>query len=454
MVDGAAMVRQAAALTRALGSGAGAGVAGHRAERWLPPLLAAATAATIAVGLAAQAAGVDWGAPAQPLILFLRPALSPWAVVGIAALGGSLLVARRLLAAELGVAAYGAALFALTLVSRLGLNMVRGGPHAWYEVFVVHATGQGRTEYLPALPLLRADGVGRFLERFDSLVPTLSVHAAGHPPGLLLVLDLLGIDTAQGMAALTIGVGALAAPTLYLLARRLCEEPQARAAALLFVFVPTSLLYGATSADALYATLGVAAAALLVTGGGRALVPGAAVLAVSTFFSYALLGVAAWAGLVRWFREGFVSALRMGFVCAAVLVVFYLALDALTGFDVVTVVQATNERYREGIAHIRPYLFYLFGSPAAFLAMLGPVAWFAARSLGRREATALALATAIAVAALAGYTKAETERIWLFLVPFACLAAARSLRARLVPTMLVALAAQALVFEVLFATKW
>jgi hypothetical protein len=454
VVDGAAMVRQAAALTRALGAGVSAAGEGRRAERLLPPLLAAIAAATIAVGLAARAAGVDWGAPAQPLVLFLRPALSPWAAVGVAALGATLLAARRLLAAELGVAAHGAALFALTLVARLGLNMVRGGPHAWYDVFVVHATGQGRTEYLPALPVLHAEGVGRFLERFDALVPTLSVHAAGHPPGLLLVLDLFGIESAQGMAALTIGVGALATPALYLLARRIFDEPQARAAALLFVFVPTSLLYGATSADALYATLGVCAAALLVTGGARTLLPGAAVLAASTFFSYALLGVAAWAGLVRWFREGFVSALRMGLVCAAALLALYLALAAVTGFDVLAVVQATNDRYREGIAHVRPYLFYLFGSPAAFLVMLGPVAWFAARSLGRREETALALATVIAVAAVVGYTKAETERIWLFLVPFACLAAARSLRARTVPTVLVALAGQALVFEVLFATKW
>ena len=37
----------------------------------------------------------------------------------------------------------------------------------------------------------------------------------------------------------------------------------------------------------------------------------------------------------------------------------------------------------------------------------------------------------IAISVIAGYTKAETERIWLFLVPFACLAAARSLSAAL-----------------------
>ena len=86
--------------------------------------------------------------------------------------------------------------------------------------------------------------------------------------------------------------------------------------------------------------------------------------------------------------------------------------------------------------------------------MLGPVAWFAARSLGARETTAIALAVVVAVAALAGFTKGETERIWIFLVPLACLAAARSLRVERLPLILVLLTAQALLIEALFATKW
>jgi hypothetical protein len=57
---------------------------------------------------------------------------------------------------------------------------------------------------------------------------------------------------------------------------------------------------------------------------------------------------------------------------------------------------------------------------------------------------------------VAGYTKAETERIWLFFAPFVCLAAARALAGR--PTavrMIVAvLAAQALLHELLFDTVW
>ena len=120
------------------------------------------------------------------------------------------------------------------------------------------------------------DGAGSFLRHFADLVPVLPVHAAGNPPGLLLSMDALGIDTAQGLAALTIVVGALATPLLYLLARRLLGEQLGRVAALLFVFVPTSLLYGATSADAMYVSFGVLAALLLVSQRRWVLILGAA----------------------------------------------------------------------------------------------------------------------------------------------------------------------------------
>src|SRR5205085_4608948 len=129
-------------------------------------------------------------------------------------------------------------------------------------------------------------------------------------------------------------------------------------------------------------------------------------------FSYALLGVGAWAVIVRWRREGFGAALRLGLLCAAAVVVLYLGLYLVTGFDLLAAVQATNERYREGVAHIRPYLFYFFGSPAAFLLLLGPVAWFGLRALGRGDDAALGLAAVIVVSVVAGYTKPETERIW------------------------------------------
>ena len=58
----------------------------------------------------------------------------------------------------------------------------------------------------------------------------------------------------------------------------------------------------------------------------------------------------------------------------------------------------------------------------------------------------------IAIASVLGFTKAETERIWLFLVPFVCLAAAPLVRRP--RALAAALAVQALAYELLFDTLW
>ncbi len=419
----------------------------------IPALVCGGALLTLAIGLAAKAAGADWGAPAQPLVVFLRPALSTWALPAAIVLAASLYLAVRLARAGVGPWRFAAATFGLTLATRLALNVFRGGPDALDQVFVVTPKGEGRTEFLPALGFLD-HGVGHFLSHFTAISPKLPIQAQGHPPGLLLTMHYLGIDTAAGLAALTIVVGALATPLLYLLARSLTTESEARAAALLFVFVPTSLLYGATSGDALFATLGVLAAVGLLARRPARRALGAAALALAVFFSYALLAVGAWSVVVRWRREGIGAALRLAALCAAVLVAIFLVLDLTTGFDLIAAIRTTDDRYREGIARLRPYAFWFFGSPAAFVLMLGPVAWFAARSLAAKEATAIALAAVIAISVLAGYTKAETERIWLFLVPFACLAAARSLPTRRLPLMLVAVTAQAVLIETFLFTKW
>ena len=143
-------------------------------------------------------------------------------------------------------------------------------------------------------------------------------------------------------------------------------------------------------------------------------------------------------------------------LCGAVVLAFYVVLHAATGFDPVGTIRATEEVYRSGIASLRPYWYWLFGSPVAFLLVLGvPLSYYALRAAGRGETLALAIFTVIAVAAVLGFTKAETERIWLFLAPFVCLAAAATLeeRPQLRP-LLAALAAQAVLYELLFDTVW
>ncbi len=419
----------------------------------VPIIVATMVALTVAVGLTAKSFGVYWGAPAQPLLIAFDPVFTGWLILSLGGLAAGLYLGLRLYRSEAGAGQFGLALFGLALFTRLALNLARAGPEEWYSVYIVRPVSSGRLEYLGAMTELKA-GIGPFLDNFVSLVPTLPIHPAGHPPGLVVALDFFGIETPEAMAALTIVAGAAATPVLYALGRQLFDEKTARVASLLFIFVPTALLYGATSADSLFAALGLIAVPLMLSRRGFVVFFGTLCLAVATFFSYALLAIAGWAGLVKWRRDGFISMLSLATLCLVVLVAFYAILAWTTGFDVTGAIEATHDRYYKGVASVRPYLFYLFGSPAAFLIMLGPVAWFASRSLGSREITALALAAVILVAVVGGYTKAETERIWLFLVPLACLSAARALPDRYLKPMLVALAAQAVLIEVLFDTTW
>ncbi|HEV2815350.1 MAG TPA: hypothetical protein VGW10_18990 [Solirubrobacteraceae bacterium] len=417
-------------------------------RRVLPPLTIAFVVATFVVGLVLDARGERLGTPLPPLLFDVDPeAVLGYAVLAAVLLGAGVAGATRLRA--LGPKAFAAAILGLALVLRLAVGAARSGPGAWDAPF--DESFEAKNEYLPALRALD-HGATWFLDRFAELVPALPVHAAGHPPGLVLTFHWLGIDSPEPAAALVVALGVLAVPLTYALARRLLDEQRARTAGLLSAFAPATTLYGVTSADAAYAGIGAAAAVLLLA---APRVAGPAALALASFFSYALLAIGAWAALVQAQREGPRRAIALAAACALALVAFYAALYALTGFELPETLRATEEVYGNSVARLRPYEFWLFGSPAAFLAFLGlPLAWYAARAAGARHPAALALAAVIVISAVGGFTKAETERIWLMYVPLACVAAAAALPERHVRPVLALLALQALAVELLFGTVW
>ena len=414
---------------------------------------AAVCAATVAYGLIALATGHELGVPLPPLLYEWSPRVIDTTPVLVAGLIAAVLLAPRLAASSLGPWRFAAAALALGLALRLGLGMGRNGPSALYSVFEVPKP-ESSNEYLPALPALDL-GLRFFLDTFSQVGTSLTVNAVGHPPGLLVTLHLLGIDSAEGMAALTIGAGALSIPLTYALARRLVEEPAARVATLLYAFAPSAVLGGATSADALFATLAVVALLALVATRKVARTAGPAALAVASFFSWANLGIGALAAFLVWRRQGAGDAAKLAAACAVGLLAFYGGLYWVSGFDPVGAVRAAESVYREGVASGRPYAFWLFGSPVAFLIAAGlPITWFALRSLGAGGDVAVALFAVLAISAVLGFTKSETERIYLFLVPPLCIAAATMVPSRRLRTVVGALAAQALATELLFYTVW
>jgi hypothetical protein len=427
-----------------------------RARRLVPRIVICAAAGTVAGGLLIRHLHGGLGTATPPFVMVWGPRADPLALVSIAVAALAVAAAPRIVAAPSRPAVFALRVLVLALGLGLAVNLGRTGTRGWDAIFDLRPGGsfEAANEYLPGLPAL-SYGAGFYLDRFAELVPSLPVNVAGHPPGPLLVLDALRISSAAGAAALCIGAGALGAPLTFALGRALGGERDARVAAVLFACSPLTVLFGVTSFDFLFATCGLVAACLLVGEGRATRAAGAAALACASLMSWALLAVGAWAVVIAWRRRGARSAAGLAAACALAWLALNAALAAAYGYDPIGTLRATEGVYRHSVAVVRPYGFWAVGSPVAWGVMLGPpiVAGLLAGLASVRDA-AVALAAVVLVAAVAGFTKAETERIWLFLVPLACVAAAPAVARGRLPVVVGLLVAQALVVELLFDTIW
>ncbi len=430
------------------------------AARLLLPVAGLTVAGTILTGTWIRQTRGGLGTATPPFVMsWLPDAELPWAVLAALLALAAAWAAPRLAAPGLRARTpvWLGAVTLLALLPGLALGAARNGPLGWREIFVLGPGGsfEAKNEYLAGLPALQY-GPRFFLDRFAELVPSLPVNVAGHPPALMLVIDALGITTAGELATLCIAAAVLTPALTYALARALeLPVPRARVAAVLAALSPMLLLVGITSADAVFMAVGAGAAILLVARHPALRVAGCAALAVAALFSWALLAIGAWAAVVVLVREGWRRALVLAAGCGLALVLLLGGLALTVGYDPLTALRETEAYYRNSVASRRPYAFWLFGSPVAFATMLGlPTAAGALLAAQRRAPPAVALAVVIGIATVAGFTKAETERIWLPFVPLACVAAAEALgpaRLRLAAPFL---ALQALGVVLLFQTIW
>ena len=432
----------------------------------LPAAGAGLAVATIVTGLAIQAragwsllgpvhSGAGLGTPLPPFLFNWAPAIGGWAAVAAAVVVGAAALAPRLTAPARSGVTVCAGSYGLALALGLSVNLARRGAVGWTSVFALrpHGSPEASREYLPALPQL-AQGVAHYVAHFAALLPYLPTHVKGNPPGPLVVMHLLGIDSPARLAAACVAVGALTAPLAYRLGRSLGGERRGREAAMLTAFSPSLMLFGVSSVDYAFAALATATAWLLVSRRRWALAAGCLLAGIGSFQSWLLLAIPAWAALTVWGQGDRRRALTVAAGAAAGVAAVTLGLVAAVGYDPVAVLRALGPIYRTGIAAHRPYAYWVVGSPVAWLVMLGvPVAWAGLRAVARADPAAVALAALVAVSAVAGFTKAETERIWLPFVPLAAVAAA-ALPLRRPRLVLAVLGAQALVVEVLFNTVW
>ena len=418
---------------------------------------AAVALAVIATGWAIRRASGGLGTATPPFVPGWSPRIEiAGAVVAALVLLAAVALGPRLLDRRLPPIGFSAASYVLALCVGTAVNLAREGTDGWSRMFTigVGAFHEGPNEYLPGLPTL-GYGVHFYLDRFAEMATSQPVNVAGHPPGPLLLMDALGITTAGGLAALCIVAGAFCAPLAHRLSWTLDDEPTGRIAGLLCALSPALVLLGVSSYDVVFAAFGALAACLLVARSPWWRAAGLVVFALATLMSWALLAIGAWAAIVAWRREGWRAALVLAAACGVAVLVLNGALALATGYDPIGALAATKQVYDNSLATRRPYLFWVFGSPVAWAVMTGvPIIGAALAGLVARRPAAIALAVIVLVAALGGFTKAETERIWLFMVPLACVAAAPWLRPARLRAVLAFLAAQAIVIQLLYETVW
>jgi hypothetical protein len=431
------------------------------ADRRLPLAVVAITTATVLTGLLAHHWGVRLGEKLPPFWMHWSPRLSRPAIASVAVAVVLVCAVPWAIDRVRSGAVFAALAYGATLALGLAVNAARLGTAGWSHVFYRGPGGsyEAYHEYLPALRTLDRH-LTFYVGHYTQLLSALPTHAKGNPPGPVVVMYLLRLTTAGRLTLACVAVGALCGPLAYLLGRELgataavTGERRGRVAAALTMFSPAVVLFGVTSADYAFAGLGTLGAWLLVGRRPAMRAAGCVVVAVASFFSWLLLAIPVWAVLCVLRREGLRPAVRAAIAALTAIVAFTVILRLVWGYEPIAILRALGPIYARGEATKRPYAFWVFGSPAAWLAMIGaPIVWAAARALGRREASALALASIIVVSAVAGFTRAETERIWLPFVPLACVAAA-SLPISRLRLVLGALALQAILIEVLFGTVW
>jgi len=308
----------------------------------------------------------------------------------------------------------------------------------------VAAPLRSRYEYLAAVP--RVHDPLAFLRGFVPHLATYPTHVKGHPPGLLLAFSGLrgiGLGGAVPAAVLVIAVGAAAAPLALVAVRALGDEAAARAAAP-FAAVAPAAVWIATSADALFAGVGAAAVALFAVAatrerpgirpiGGtagrsaRLAVTAGAVFGVELMLTYGAVPLAA-----------LLAAIAIRARCTRLLVPVALGTAAalgavaLAGFAWWHGLRTTHELYAAGVAARRPYAAFLLIDLAAFAVALGPAVAAGLARLRSPAAWTVAAAALVAVAAadLSGFSRGETERIWLPFAPWLLLGAGALPRAR------------------------
>jgi methylthioxylose transferase len=260
-----------------------------------------------------------------------------------------------------------------------------------------------------------------WLASFADQIESLSLHAQGHPPGMILIfwaLAWLGFGGTAWATVLVVSVGVSASAPTLIVVRAMAGEAGARNLAPFLALTPAAV-WIVTSADALFMGVSAWGLALLAVGARRESDPlvfvGGVLLGLSLFLTYGAVGLAPVAFVVL-----LATGYRRGLLFAPLGVLAVAGLFLASGFWWFDGFSSTVARYEVGVASERPFAFFVVANLAAFALALGPAVAAGLGRFRRSPTAALTGAALLAVFAadLSGLSKGEVERIWLIFVPW------------------------------------
>jgi len=345
----------------------------------------------------------------------------------------------------------------------VALTLIDGPVRGW--IGRVDGTGG----YLAQIP--RTGGMSSLIHGFASHIPEHSaapwdISIAGDPPGALLSfvgLAHIGLAGPWWASALCVVVGTSASAAVLVAVRALGDEAVARRVAPFVALAPLAVWVG-VSADGYFAGVaawGIALLALAATRSTRAsdalAVAAGLLLGWSVFLDYGLILMAIPAVAVVVVAGN--ARPLIGGVSGALAVTAFFTFQGYWWLDGLALLR---HRYYTGIAHYRPYGYWVWANVVSLTCAIGIPALVGLRRAFDREALRrrsglhfllVAFVAVVVAADISGLSKAEVERIWL---PFAVwlVAAAALLPIRSHRICLALQATGALVVNSLLLTNW
>jgi hypothetical protein len=338
---------------------------------------------------------------------------------------------------------------AFVIALNMTTAMVRGVPELWRPFTRIQPGA--KAEYFADISRVEPNPVA-FIRNYTKIAPTLSLHASTHPPGPVLYLWAVSRVFGNGIVAAALSAIIGTAFSIYpfsLLARTILGPATSRYAVAMYAVTPTLVLFGATSMDGVFLFFPLLATYFFHKSWSQnpvlySVLTGLA-LSAAMFFTFVsvCIGFVFTVEALLSTRTGLSRRIWRNLVYAGLTFALVQGLlRVLTGYNVIhafmTAKQMASAYRSEMYPDLWHYLSVSVANLAAFLIGIGVITvtlswreiakdWSAWRAQRSTDLLSIAVSAAVILLAFSTIFSAETERVWMFLVPLPILAATRHL---------------------------